>query len=185
MEQQMFGCRRTYDRTMRVIERLRGVGTALATVALVGCGGMHGVSPKGRAAVPIPPPDSLPTALRERSQTDPPLDYVLVAFDDTVSAARRAAILNGIDGVVVGGVSMGSAPPSYIVRIPAARDLPAVGRLLDRLRHTPGVFAAGLWPPPVGFESAGTPQIVPEVCVRDPVPARPHTAAPSASLVAR
>lgn len=98
-------------------------------------------------AIPIPAPDTFPTALQQRQDPEPPLDYILVAFEDTVSAASRARILAEISGVVEGGIDMGAGlPRSYIVRVPPAADRAALATLVGRLRQLEEVFAAGMIP---------------------------------------
>lgn len=118
----------------------------LCALGVVAC---HTSGPAARSApeFPVPAPDSIPTALRNRNTSDPPLEYVLVAFEDTVPASSRARILAGIEGVVEGGLDMGPGlPRSYIVRVPPARDRAALAEITRRLRELQGVFAAGMWP---------------------------------------
>lgn len=125
-------------------------------------------------AVPIPAPDTFPTALRQRQDPEPPLDYILVAFEDSVSANSRARILGEIGGVVEGGIDMGvGLPRTYIVRIPPAEDAVALGTLINRLRQLEEVFTAGMVHTEIWLEAADRgPAAVPEAARRGG-PSRP------------
>ena len=125
------------------------VALLLTLALLAACG--PATPPADSQVVPVPPPDTLPTDLRTRQSPEPPLDYILVAFHDRVTASDRARVLEGIDGVVVGGVHMGeSLPPSYVVRVPAAEDAAALEALVRRLRALEEVFASGMVPSGLG-----------------------------------
>lgn len=121
------------------------VGGALLGVALMlGCSfaAQHSAAP---ASVPMPAPDTFPTVLLQRQDSVPPLDYILVAFEDSVPAESRARILTEFGAIVEGGIDWGAGlPRSYIVRIPPAEDYLVLERLIDRLRQLAQVFAAGI-----------------------------------------
>jgi hypothetical protein len=121
------------------------VGAALLGAALLlacNSAAQHAPAPQ---SVPVPAPDTFPTLLLERHDSVPPLDYILVAFEDSVSAASRARILADFGGVVEGGIDMGAGlPGTYIVRIPPAEDYLVLERLINRLRRLAQVFAAGM-----------------------------------------
>jgi hypothetical protein len=65
------------------------LGAAFLGAALVlacNSAAQPGSSPQ---AIPIPAPDRLPTAIRQRQDPEPPLDYILVALEAIVRRLRQ------------------------------------------------------------------------------------------------
>ncbi|MCC6316169.1 MAG: S8 family serine peptidase [Gemmatimonadaceae bacterium] len=103
-------------------------------------------------AVPATSPDTIPTALITsldslaagggkyfRSQ------LLTVLFHDTASQASRQAVLAKVRGYVVGGTKVTATDGWYVVRVPSATTVAALGVVQDSLTGDPRVINAYIW----------------------------------------